>query len=269
MVFGQLLLIAGNAREGLVTSTARGATGAISRPVVAVERSLSGILVGFVHLFRDLHADETERVKLQQEVTRLSGELERRHALDVENDRLRRLLGMREDLAPRSIGASVVTLRLTDQSRVVVIDRGSSAGVRPDMAVVAWGGAVGRVVSVERDFSRVRLLTDPGSGAAGVILRTGAAGMVVGRGGGAMDMLYVPKYDDVALGDRVVSSGVDGVFPRGFGLGRVSVVGEPLGASKTIHVEPEIDERALEDVLVLLEPRGTTLLSGDEPASQP
>lgn len=269
MAFGQLLLIAGNAREGLVTSTARGATGVVSRPVTAVERSISGVLVGFVHLFRDLHADEIERTKLQHEVTRLSGELDRRAMLDAENERLRRLLGMREDLVPRSIGASVVTLRLSDQSRVVIIDRGSSSGVRPDMAVVAWGGAVGRVVSVERDFARVRLLTDPGSGAAGVILRTGAAGMVVGRGGGPMDMVYVPKYNDVALGDRIVTSGVDGVFPRGFGIGRVSVVGEPVGASKTIHVEPEVDERSLEDVLVLLEPKGTTLLSGDEPASQP
>jgi len=269
MAFGQLLLIAGNAREGLVTSTARGATGVVSRPVSAVERSISGVLVGFVHLFRDLHADEAERTKLQHEVTRLSGELDRRATLDAENERLRRLLGMREDLVPRSIGASVVTLRLSDQSRVVIIDRGSSSGVRPDMAVVAWGGAVGRVVSVERDFARVRLLTDPGSGAAGVILRTGAAGMVVGRGGGPLDMVYVPKYNDVALGDRVVTSGVDGVFPRGFGVGRVSMVGEPVGASKTIHLEPEVDERSLEDVLVLLEPKGTTLLSGDEPASQP
>lgn len=269
MVFGQLLLIAGSAREGLATSTAAGAVGAVSRPVTAVERSLSSIVVGFVHLFRDLNADELERATLRREVTRLSGELERRKELDVENERLRRLLSMREDLAPRSIGAAVVTLRLTDQSRVVIIDRGSAAGVRPDMAVVAWGGAVGRVVSVERDFARVRLLTDPSSGAAGVIPRSRAAGMVVGRGAAPMDMIYVPKYDDVVLGDRVVTSGVDGVFPRGFGLGRVSVVGEPVGASKTIQIEPEVDERALEDVLVLLEPKGTALLTGDDQASQP
>jgi rod shape-determining protein MreC len=115
----------------------------------------------------------------------------------------------------------------------------------------------------------VRLLTDPSSGAAGVILRSRAAGMVVGRGAGPMDMVYVPKYDDVVLGDRVVTSGVDGVFPRGFGLGRVSVVGEPVGASKTIRIEPEVDERSLEDVLVLLEPKGTTLLTGEDQATQP
>jgi rod shape-determining protein MreC len=269
MVFGQLLLIAGSAREGLATSTAAGAAGVVSSPAAAVERTLAGNLLAFVHLFRDLNADESERTTLRREVARLSGELDRRKELEVENERLRRLLGMREDLAPRSIGASVVTLRLTDQSRVAIIDRGSAAGVRPDMAVVAWGGAVGRVVSVEHDFARVRLLTDPSSGAAGVVLRSRAAGMVVGRGAGPLDMIYVPKYDDVVLGDRVVTSGVDGVFPRGFGLGRISEVGEPVSASKTIRVEPEVDERSLEDVLVLLEPKGTSLLSADDQAGQP
>ena len=84
-----------------------------------------------------------------------------------------------------------------------------------------------------------------------------------------MEMIYVPKYADVAVGDRVVTSGLDGVFPRGFGLGRVTVVGEPVGASKSIRVEPEVDDRSIEDVLILLEPTGTRLLETDEPEPRP
>src|SRR6266850_2334690 len=156
------------------------------------------------------------------------------------------------DLAPKSIGASVVTARLGVQSRVLLVDRGSADGVRADMAVIAWGGAVGRVVGVERAFARVRLLSDPNSGASGVIVRSRTEGMVVGRGGDPPELIYVPKYADVVVGDRVVTSGLDGVFPRGFGLGRVTVVGEPVGASKSIRVEPEVDDRAIEDVLILL-----------------
>ena len=131
------------------------------------------------------------------------------------------------------------------------------------------GGAVGRVVGVETGYARVRLLSDPNSGAAGVIVRSRTEGMVVGRGGDPMEMVYVPKYADVVVGDRVVTSGLDGVFPRGFGLGRVTVVGEPVGASKSIRLEPEVDDHSLEDVLILLEPSGTRLLTPEEPEATP
>jgi rod shape-determining protein MreC len=269
MTFAQLLLIAASVRGGMAASAVAAVVGAASRPAVAPERSVSGILLDVVHFFRDVHADEIENVKLKLEVTRLAGELERTRELAQENTRLRRLLGMHEDLAPKSIGASVVTARLAGQSRVILVDRGAADGVHPDMAVVAWGGAVGRVVSVEKGFARVRLLSDPNSGASGVIARSRAEGMIVGRGGEPMEMIYVPKYADVVVGDRVITSGLDGVFPRGFGLGRVTVVGEPVGASKSIRLEPEVDDRAVEDVLILLEPSGTGLLAPDEPEARP
>ena len=269
MTFAQLLLMAASVRGSMAASAVAGAVGVASRPAVAPERSVSGILLNVVHFFRDVHADELANVKLKLEVTRLAGELERRKELAQENARLRRLLGMHEDLAPKSIGASVVTARLAGQSRVILVDRGEADGVRPDMAVVAWGGAVGRVVSVERGFARVRLLSDPNSGASGVITRSRAEGMIVGRGGEPMEMVYVPKYADVAVGDRVITSGLDGVFPRGFGIGRVTVVGEPVGASKSIRLAPEVDDRSIEDVLILLEPSGTRLLAPDEPEAHP
>ena len=269
MTFAQLLLMAASVRGGVAASAVAAAVGAASRPAVTAQRSVSGILLDVVHFFRDVHADEIENVKLKLEVTRLAGELERTRELAQENTRLRRLLGMHEDLAPKSIGASVVTARLAGQSRVILVDRGAADGVHPDMAVVAWGGAVGRVVSVEKGFARVRLLSDPNSGASGVIARSRAEGMIVGRGGEPMEMIYVPKYADVVVGDRVITSGLDGVFPRGFGLGRVTVVGEPVGASKSIRLEPEVDDRAVEDVLILLEPSGTGLLAPDEPEARP
>lgn len=268
MTFAQLLLMAASVRGGMAGG-AGASVAAASRPVVSAERSVSGIVLDVVHFFKDVHADQLESVKLRLEATRLSGELARTTELAQENTRLRQLLGMHEDLTPKSIGASVVTARLGNQSRVILVDRGSADGVRPDMAVVAWGGAVGRVVSVEKGFARVRLLSDPNSGASGVIARSRAEGMIVGRGAEPMEMIYVPKYADVVVGDRVVTSGLDGVFPRGFGLGRVTLVGEPVGASKSIRLEPIVDERSVEDVLILLENSGTRLLSPDEPEVRP
>jgi rod shape-determining protein MreC len=269
MTFGQLLLMAASIRGSMAASSVAAIAGTATQPAVAAERSLSGILQDVVHFFRDIHADGHDSARLRLEVTRLSGELTRTRQLAQENARLRNLLSMHDELTPKSIGASVVTARLGSQSRVLLVDRGSSDGVKPDMAVIAWGGAVGRVVGVERDFARVRLLSDPNSGAAGVIVRSRAEGMIVGRGPEPLEMIYVPKYADVVVGDRIVTSGLDGVFPRGLGLGRVTVIGEPLGASKTIRLEPEIDDRSIEDVLILLEPSGTRLLAPEEPEARP
>jgi len=269
MSFAQLLLIAASVRGSVAASGTAATVGALSRPAASAGQSVSGIVMNVAHFFEDLHSDDVANVTLRREVTRLSGELDRTKELASENERLRRLLTMHEQLAPKSIGASVVTARLGSQSRVILVDRGSTDGVRPDMAVVTWGGAIGRVVSVEKGFARVRLLSDPNSGASGVIARSHAEGMVVGRGGEPMEMIYVPKYADVAVGDRIITSGLDGVFPRGFGLGRVTAVGEPIGATKSIRLEPEVDDRSIEDVLILLEPMGTQLLAGDEPEARP
>jgi rod shape-determining protein MreC len=97
------------------------------------------------------------------------------------------------------------------------------------------------------------LIADPNGGAAGVVQRSRAQGMVVGRGDGPMAMLYVAAYDDVVAGDRVVTSGKDGVFPRGFTIGKVTAVGKQSGVSKQIYVQPEVDFVSLEEVLVLLD----------------
>jgi rod shape-determining protein MreC len=269
MAFAQLLLMAASVRGSLVAATVSGAAGQATRPALAAERTLSGTVLAVVHFFADLNAEELANASLKREVTRLSGELTHGREQAQENDRLRRLLGMKEDLVPKSIGASVVTAQLGGQSRIVVVDRGSADGVRTDMAVVAWGGAVGRVVSVDRDYARVRLLSDPSSGAAGVVARSRAEGMIVGRGSDALEMIYVPKYADVVTGDRVITSGLDGVFPRGLGIGRVTVVGEPIGASKAIRLEPDVEDRAVEEVLILLEPYGTRLLTADDSEPKP
>lgn len=269
MAFGQLLLMAASVRGSVAASTVAAVVKTTSQPAVSAERSVSGIVRDVVHFFRDIHADAADAAKLRLEVTQLSGEVSQRQSLADENTRLRRLLGMHEELAPKSIGASVLTARLGSQSRVLLVDRGLRDGVKPDMAVVAWGGAVGRVVAVEKDFARVRLLSDPNSGAAGVIVRSRAEGMIVGRGADPLEMIYVPKYADVVVGDRIVTSGLDGVFPRGFGLGRVTVIGEPVGASKSIRLEPEIEDGSIEDVLILLEPSATRLLTPDEPEVRP
>lgn len=203
--------------------------------------------------------------ELRKELRTLSAETVRLREAERENTRLRRLLGMRRALVPRSIAAQVVGAELDGRTRTIVIDRGRNDGVVADLPVVAWGGAVGRVIAAGRGHAKVQLLDDANSGVAAVVQRSRVQGIVVGRADAGVDLLYVPRFSDVAHGDRVVTSGLDGIFPRGFGIGRVSAIAESPDGSQTIHLEPELDYRLLEEVLVVLETPAPERGERDEP----
>ena len=263
MLFAQLLLISGRVkRAGGSTLLETGVLRA-SSPVLEATRTVSGGVSSVAERLHEIRTARTENVLLRREVDRLRTEVGRTREAALENHRLRRLLEMKEEMAPRSLGATVVAANLSGQTRMIVIDRGTGDGVRADLPVVAWGGAVGRVVWADRHLAKVRLISDPNGGAAGLVQRSRAQGMVLGRGDGPMSLAYVPSYADVVPGDRVVTSGKDGVFPRGFTIGQVVAVGADAGVSKTISVVPEVDFGALEEVLVLVDKLAVTQALAD------
>lgn len=236
LLFVQFLLMAGSIRSDEGATLLAEGVGHATGPVARVAVSVGGAVKGAFRVLGEIRTARGENARLHDEVSRLQTEVDRYEEKELENARLRRLLEMREGLVPRSIGASVVTTRLSGESRVLVIDRGRDSGVRPDQAVVSWGGAIGRVISSSPGYATVRLLSDPNSGVSGLVQRSRAEGMVMGRGDGPLEMAYVPKYADVDVGDRVVTSGLDGVFPKGFGIGRVSAVWDSEGAAKNIRI---------------------------------
>ena len=154
---------------------------------------------------------------------------------------------------PLSIVASVVISSTRGPSRMIVVDRGTRAGVRKDQPVVAWGGAVGRVVTADVAYSKVLLLTDPSSGVAGVLQHSRAQGIIFGTDGLGLEMRFVPRFSDVSHGDRVVTSGLAGIFPRGIGVGRVTSIRQAADGTQTIELAPELDYGSVEEVLIVLE----------------
>ncbi len=139
------------------------------------------------------------------------------------------------------------------------------------LTMIAWGGAVGRVLAVGPGHAKIRLLTDANSGVAGIVQRSRVPGIVEGYGATTLNLLYVPRFSDVVHGDRVVTSGQDGIFPRGFGIGRVGSIDESPDGTQTIQLEPELDFATLEEVLILLEPRDVEfeIASGDAAGEAP
>jgi rod shape-determining protein MreC len=268
LLFGQLLLISGSVQQARTSGVLRGWIAAVTAPVLSAAGAVGGSVAGVAGEASTLVAAHRRNRRLEREVAELRNELRRVRQASDENAKLRELLDMRENLAPRSVGASVVTSHLTGQEMLIVLDRGQRQGVRLDLPVVAWGGAVGRVVEVDATHALVRLLTDPNSGVAGIVQGSQAQGMVVGQGTDMLELLYIPRFSGVIHGDRVVTSGLEGVFPRGFGIGEVVEIQEMPDGSQTIRLRPEIDFRELTEVLILLESAGGELLSpgGVEPA---
>lgn len=210
----------------------------------------------------------TRSAELDVEVNRLRTELMQQREAVLENTRLRALLDMRRDGVQGSVGASIVTANFTGADRLIVIDRGTQAGIAVDMPVVAHGGAVGKVIAAYPNRAKVRLIVDPNSGVAGVIQRSRAPGIVFGTGGERLDLHYIARFSDVVSGDRVVTSAADGIFPRGFGIGRVLSVTENSDGTQTIELDPEVNYSRLEEVLVLLESSGGGIATPDPMASQ-
>ena len=123
------------------------------------------------------------------------------------------------------------------------------------MAVISPAGVVGRLILPSRRASKVQLLIDRNAAAGALIERTRVQGVVMGIGDGMLRMQYVPGTSDVKTGDLVVTSGIDGIYPKGFVIGTIDHADRGAGAYHEIIVRPAVDFSRLEGVLIVRTPR--------------
>jgi rod shape-determining protein MreC len=199
--------------------------------------------------------------------------LREQRALAQRSGQLQALLDLREFISVPTLAADVISGYVNPGVLTVTIDKGSSDGVKPNMAVISAAGVIGRVIGpLAAHAARVQLLIDHnGPAAAGAMTeRTRAGGLVVGKEGDpALRMDFVSNLADVKPGDVVVTSGADGIYPRGFRIGAVEHSERGEGLSLTITVRPSVDFRALDEVLVVLrEARGAISEGASEPGGQ-
>lgn len=191
---------------------------------------------------RELQA-ELERLKLR------NSQLESRAA---EADRLAVLLGFREAhadvpmLPARVIGASADTA-----SRTVYLNRGEKDGVRKNMGVITPEGVVGKIIEAFPDTAQVLLLSDKEGGAGALLAGSRTQGPVGGLGEPLLQMKYVSNDLDVPIGERVLTSGQDRIFPKDLPVGTV-VQTRPGNPFKVVRIKPAAHLDRLEEVLVLL-----------------
>jgi rod shape-determining protein MreC len=196
--------------------------------------------------------------RLQERIRYLEVMLQERSHRAQESERLRELLGLREILPMETVAASVISRDGVPWFRSLTIDKGSSSGVRLNAPVMSPTGVVGRVIAVGPRAARVQVLLDRDSGAGVLVERTRVSGVVSGlvaeprAGVEELIMRYVPERADVTTGDVVVTSGVDGIYPKGLVVGRVSYVGQGAGLLKDVRVQTSARFDTLEEVLVVL-----------------
>jgi rod shape-determining protein MreC len=190
-------------------------------------------------------------------------DLERRatHQSEMElmNRRLKRLLALGRELPTRAVAAEVAARDASVWFQSLTLNKGESDGIQTGMPVLAPEGVVGLIASTSPRASRVLLLTDPNSGIDVLIQRTRVRGILSGLLERGTTLKYVKRSDDVRVGDRVVTSGLDGVFPKGLPVGRVTQVSrKDRGLFLYAEVTPEADASRLEEVLVA-QPSGEAL----------
>ena len=200
-----------------------------------------------------LRGAHEEKIELQEQVARLRLRLQAQDALVQQAHSLERLLELDRTVEPMTLSARVIGIDATPWFRTITVDRGLRDGVEAELAVIAPGGVVGRVVGTPgMRAARVQLIIDRNAAAGALVERTRVPGVVVGTGDGvSLRMQYVSNLEDVQVGDAVVTSGADGIYPHGLTLGTVTSVRRGPSLYKTIDVEPAMEFDRMEHVLIV------------------
>jgi rod shape-determining protein MreC len=195
---------------------------------------------------------QRENEALRRRLLDLEREAVRSAEVGETNRRLAELLSFRERLRGQAQAAQVIGKDPRVWFRSFVINKGESDGVRKGMAVLSAHGAVGQVYATGAHSARVLLITDHNSGVDAVVQRSRARGIVEGAADEGCTMKYLRQGEDVEVGDRVVTSGLDGVFPKGIVIGHITGLSRrSRGLLQAATVEPAAPFDRLEEVLVV------------------
>ncbi len=216
--------------------------------VVRVASAVKGVWKGYFYLHGLV--GENKRLKIANDRLRTENTL-LKETLD-ERDRVRELCTLKQEQGFQATAARVVGRDASSWFKSVWIDAGEDDGVTKNMPATVYCGVVGKVMKPYGSSSRVMLITDPRSAVSCITERTREPGILVGDREGLCRLQYVANHADVAVGDLVLTSGMDGIDPKGLPVGTVVKAGRAAsGAFQDVQVEPTADLRRLEEVLII------------------
>lgn len=223
----------------------------IFSPVPKFVNWVGGTLQDVHYGYLDMRRAVNENLELRRKVASLTTENLKLRQSGSDMRRLRSLLAYSEQFNFETSMAQTIMLDTAGRFKSIVIDRGSADGVEVNDIIANANGLVGRVVLTTKDLAKVQLVTDNNCSVGSLVERTRRQGVVRGNGGAVVQMFDIPSLSDVQPGDRVLTAGIDGIFPKGIPIGTV-VRSEP-GQSlfKTVTVRPSVDFGTIEEVIVI------------------
>jgi rod shape-determining protein MreC len=229
--------------------------------VLSITRPLQQATTWTTQMLRGVWNDYVYLVSVQQDNQRLREEIkwlrqENHRYLEayLQYQRLQRLLNFREQTPFNVIAAEVIGRNSHSWTEIIYLNRGTRDNVAKGFPVVTHDGLVGQVIHAAPTISQVMLLTDFRSGVDALVQRTRASGVVAGRGRNAAELKFLPVGADLQPGDRLVSSGMGGVFPKGLVIGEVLDNRRNGQQTQHVDIQPSVDFSHLEEVLVLVKP---------------
>jgi len=222
------------------------------KPLLEVESQMADDASGFLHNYFALVEVREENLRLKQQLAQLEAQQRRMAELEAENHHLANLLDLREALGMTAIAANVIGEDATGLSRTLMLSEGDRQGLQRGMAVISVDGVVGKLIAVSHEAARVLLISDHNSALDALDERSRARGIVSGIVEDGLVMKYVDRSEDIRPGDTIVTSGLDGIFPRGLLVGTVAHISrEGPGLFLNVEVKAAVDSRQLEQVMVL------------------
>jgi rod shape-determining protein MreC len=224
----------------------------VMRPLQVVVTTSLDALSGGWHTYVDLVGVRRENEQLRRQLAGLEEQLVRFAEAEQAQQRLAALLDFRAQIDGDAQAALIIARDPSPWSGTVTINKGESDGVRKNTAVVSAGGVVGQTIATSSRAARVLLVTDHNSGIDAVVQRSRARGIVEGALDGHCVMKYLKRGEDVEVGDRIVTSGLDGIFPKGMTIGTVThVTRGTRGLLQVADVQPGVALDRVEEVLVV------------------
>jgi rod shape-determining protein MreC len=258
LLFANLAIMAVDARDSTTKQRMfRVWIQAAASPAQSISSKAGSTGSNLVRQIINFRSTAVENEQLRQQLSRSELELQNaRHAAE-ENERLRALLNLKEKTGYDQVAARVIARDSSVWFNTVTINRGSSAGIDLNMPVVTAGGIVGRVVSLSPVTAQVMMVTDEKAAAGAIVGQlggSGALGSVIGLGeSGLIEMRYVSGLQKVEVGDSILTTGQDGIYPAGLNVGEVVQVKHGTATeAHQIFIRPGAKLDQLEEVAVLL-----------------
>jgi len=218
----------------------------LEKNIVRVQTGVSSVWNNYLYL-RGVRQQNRE---LQDQIQQLQLEQVRLRQDAEQARRLQALLGFKEQFIDKTTAAQVIGSSGSEQSHIVYLDKGSSDGIAPDMAVISAQGIVGKVIQVFRHTSQVLLINDQSSGVGTILEQSRLQGVLKGKATGELVLDKIMPEEEVKPGDRVLTSGGDQIFPKGLPVGTVAGITR-ASDFLTVTIRPAASLNHLEEVLVI------------------